>query len=121
MTIEQRAALLVIRTYQLVLSPFAGGACRFEPSCSTYAAEAIERHGAARGLWLALRRFSRCHPFSSAGWDPVPEANATRSGRNTLLRASHGSEPARTERGITGPRERAPASARSATARRSPN
>jgi putative membrane protein insertion efficiency factor len=64
--------LALIRLYQFVLSPFVGGACRFVPSCSVYAREAIERHGALRGSWLALRRLSRCHPFGGSGFDPVP-------------------------------------------------
>jgi len=67
-----RLALLLVRAYQLVLGPFTGGVCRFEPSCSVYALEAIERHGAWRGLWLALRRVARCHPFAEPGIDPVP-------------------------------------------------
>jgi putative membrane protein insertion efficiency factor len=68
-----RVALLIVRAYQLLLAPFSGGACRFEPSCSAYALEAIEMHGAVRGAWLALRRVARCHPFSRAGFDPVPQ------------------------------------------------
>jgi putative membrane protein insertion efficiency factor len=72
MSVAQRLALLAIHAYQLLLSPFAGGACRFEPSCSRYAVEAITMHGAARGSWLAIRRIARCHPFSRAGVDPVP-------------------------------------------------
>lgn len=48
--------------------------CRFQPSCSSYAVEALEVHGAARGSWLAIRRLSRCHPWGGKGWDPVPEA-----------------------------------------------
>jgi putative membrane protein insertion efficiency factor len=71
-TVSTRAALIVVRAYQLLLSPFTGGGCRFEPSCSAYAIEALERHGAARGLALAIRRIARCHPFSRAGVDPVP-------------------------------------------------
>jgi putative membrane protein insertion efficiency factor len=67
-----RLGLLAIRAYQLVLAPFVGGACRFTPSCSAYAAEAIEVHGLARGLLLALRRVARCHPLAQPGIDPVP-------------------------------------------------
>jgi len=69
------ASLLIfaVRGYQVVLSPFLGGACRFHPSCSHYAGEAIARHGALRGAGLALRRLLRCRPFSSGGYDPVPE------------------------------------------------
>jgi uncharacterized protein len=71
------ALLGVVRGYQVLLSPIVGGACRFEPSCSRYMAEAIERHGAARGGWLGVRRLSRCHPFGSSGFDPVPEEEIT--------------------------------------------
>ncbi len=64
-------ALGLIRLYQLALSPYTRGACRFHPSCSEYARQAIERHG-WRGLGLAMRRLSRCHPLGSSGFDPVP-------------------------------------------------
>jgi putative membrane protein insertion efficiency factor len=67
-----RLALVGVRAYQLVLSPFAGGACRFEPSCSAYALQAIEEYGAARGALLAVRRLGRCHPLARPGLDPVP-------------------------------------------------
>ena len=67
-----RLLIILIRAYQVVLSPFLGGACRFVPSCSAYAIEAIAIHGAGRGLVLALRRLSRCHPLANAGIDPVP-------------------------------------------------
>ena len=63
-----------IRGYQLILSPVLPPACRYWPSCSNYAAEAIARHGAARGSWLALRRLLRCHPWGGSGIDPVPPA-----------------------------------------------
>jgi putative membrane protein insertion efficiency factor len=72
MTPAVRVGLVLIRAYQLLLSPFAGGACRFHPSCSEYAREAVTSHGLVRGLWLALGRVSRCHPFSRPGIDPVP-------------------------------------------------
>ena len=64
-----------IRGYQIVLSPWLGTSCRYHPTCSRYALEALEVHGAARGTWLALRRIGRCHPFASADCytcDPVP-------------------------------------------------
>jgi uncharacterized protein len=62
----------VIRLYQWTLSPLIGGQCRFEPTCSRYAQEAIRIHGPWRGGWLALRRIGRCHPFRRGGYDPVP-------------------------------------------------
>ena len=66
--------IALIRAYQLTLSPFLGGACRFQPSCSAYAREAIERHGALRGSLLAARRLAKCHPLGSSGFDPVPDS-----------------------------------------------
>ena len=68
-------ATLPIRVYRALLSPLLGQRCRFAPSCSAYAVEAIERHGVARGLWLALRRVARCHPWHQGGYDPVPPAS----------------------------------------------
>lgn len=65
---------VVLRAYQLALSPLLPPACRFEPSCSRYASEAVERHGVARGGVLAVRRIVRCHPWSDAGYDPVPDS-----------------------------------------------
>lgn len=64
----------LVRAYQLVLSPLLLPSCRYLPSCSDYAAEAIARHGAARGCWLALGRLLRCHPWGGSGYDPVPPA-----------------------------------------------
>jgi putative membrane protein insertion efficiency factor len=69
----KRLLLALIRLYQLCLSPFVGGQCRFYPTCSTYAAEAIDTHGTLRGGWLAVRRLLRCHPFHPGGVDLVPE------------------------------------------------
>jgi putative membrane protein insertion efficiency factor len=65
--------LLLVRIYITFLSPFFGGACRFHPSCSNYAAQAIALHGARRGSSLALGRLLRCNPFNKGGFDPVPE------------------------------------------------
>lgn len=65
--------ILLIRAYQYLISPFLGNHCRFHPSCSSYAISAVESHGILRGLWLAIRRLSRCHPWHEGGYDPVPE------------------------------------------------
>ena len=65
-----------VRGYRLLLSPWLGSSCRFEPTCSLYALEALERHGAARGGWLTLQRLARCHPFCDGGHDPVPPVDA---------------------------------------------
>jgi putative membrane protein insertion efficiency factor len=67
-----KTMVVAIRGYQRFISPGLPAACRFHPSCSAYAATAIERHGALRGLWLAVRRLARCHPFHPGGIDPVP-------------------------------------------------
>jgi putative membrane protein insertion efficiency factor len=64
--------VLVIRAYQFALSPFLGSACRFAPSCSEYAIEAMRRHGPLQGSWMGARRIARCHPFHPGGLDPVP-------------------------------------------------
>jgi len=74
MSFPRRIGIAVIHAYQLLLSPFMGGACRFEPSCSTYAIEAITVHGLFKGTRLALRRVSKCHPLGPHGIDPVPPA-----------------------------------------------
>jgi hypothetical protein len=63
---------ILIRAYQLVLSPMIGPSCRFYPSCSHYAIEAIETHGSLRGAWLTIKRISGCHPWHEGGFDPVP-------------------------------------------------
>lgn len=70
--ISKRLVVGVLRLYQLTLSPLVGPACRFEPSCSSYFIEAVERHGALRGSALGMRRLTRCHPFHPGGLDPVP-------------------------------------------------
>jgi uncharacterized protein len=69
-----RLVLAVIAGYRRLVSPLVVPRCRFSPSCSSYAIEAIESHGLARGSWLAMRRLSRCHPFHRGGYDPVPDA-----------------------------------------------
>jgi hypothetical protein len=64
--------LFMLRAYQYAIRPLMGANCRFFPSCSDYAREAVERHGAAKGSWLAARRVARCHPYHPGGYDPVP-------------------------------------------------
>ena len=71
-TVMKTVLLFLIKAYQWGLSPLFGGHCRFYPSCSAYAAEAIDLHGAAHGTWLAARRLLRCHPWHEGGVDPVP-------------------------------------------------
>jgi putative membrane protein insertion efficiency factor len=63
---------LLLWVYRVTVSPLAGPCCRFAPSCSVYAGQAIARYGIARGGWMAVRRLFRCHPFHPGGWDPVP-------------------------------------------------
>ncbi|MBM3273119.1 membrane protein insertion efficiency factor YidD [Candidatus Kaiserbacteria bacterium] len=64
--------ILFVRGYQVALSPILPAACRYLPTCSNYAIEALEKHGALRGGWLAIKRIARCHPFRPGGYDPVP-------------------------------------------------
>ena len=86
--LARRAAILALRGYQLGISPMLPSACRFYPTCSEYAVQAVARFGVLRGSWLALRRLGRCHPFHPGGFDPVPPpgiadgdvANAAASG-----------------------------------------
>ena len=77
----QRLLLFLLRLYRwlsplrmlLPAPPLEGGCCRFHPTCSRYAREAVEKHGCLRGLWLAMNRLARCHPFHEGGFDPVPD------------------------------------------------
>lgn len=75
----RRILIILIRAYQLGISPLLGPHCRFHPSCSHYTVEAIERHGLAHGGLLAFRRICRCHPWHPGGLDPVPTERPTRS------------------------------------------
>lgn len=82
----------LIRGYQLLVSPFLGANCRYQPTCSEYAREAITRHGALKGGALALRRIGRCHPWGGAGYDPVPEGE---NGAGSTSDSAAGEPPAR--------------------------
>jgi len=72
MTPLARLFSLPVRAYRLVFSPWVGHNCRYQPTCSAYALEALERHGAIKGAYLTLRRIGRCHPWGGTGYDPVP-------------------------------------------------
>jgi putative membrane protein insertion efficiency factor len=65
-------ALLLLRGYKRFISPLLPPMCRFEPTCSVYTMQAVEKYGVLRGVWLGTRRLLRCHPFNPGGWDPVP-------------------------------------------------
>jgi len=74
LTLPQRVLIALVRGYRLLLSPWLGTACRFEPTCSAYSLQALQTHGAAAGTYLTLRRLACCHPFCEGGYDPVPES-----------------------------------------------
>lgn len=79
----RRLIVWTIRAYQVGISPLLPSACRFTPSCSQYALEAVSRHGALRGGWLAAKRLLRCHPFGGVGYDPVPLRSEPLAGRDS--------------------------------------
>jgi hypothetical protein len=81
----------LLRAYQLMISPLLGPRCRFYPSCSNYALEALQVHGAGKGSWLAAKRVCRCHPFNDGGFDPVPPAapNDKNSSSTTACGCNH--------------------------------
>lgn len=97
----QQGLTLLIRVYQWVLSPLKQallgplGRCRFHPTCSQYALEAIRLHGAVRGLWFAVRRLARCHPWGSGGYDPVPPAAGGTAAGTSAANPTLGPHPAR--------------------------
>jgi putative membrane protein insertion efficiency factor len=77
-----RPLLVLIRGYRKFISPMLGANCRFEPSCSAYAEEAVCEYGVVRGGWLALRRIGRCHPWGGSGYDPVPSRESGERNRD---------------------------------------
>lgn len=72
-----RPLIWLVRFYRYAISPWLGGNCRFQPTCSSYAIEALQVHGVLRGSWLAARRIARCHPWGGSGYDPVPGTDRT--------------------------------------------
>lgn len=82
-TVMTSVAVFAIRGYQAMIRPWLVGACKFHPTCSEYAVEALHTHGPWRGAWLAVRRLARCHPFSPGGLDPVPEPESRGSSAAT--------------------------------------
>ena len=87
----KRALLAIIRFYSRAISPALPPRCRFYPTCSAYAAEAVERHGAARGTWLAVRRLVKCAPWHPGGFDPVPPSTGTGEGSRSSSTAASSS------------------------------
>ena len=91
-SLPQRVLVAAVRGYRLMLSPWLGNACRFEPTCSAYSLQALERHGAAAGTYMTLHRVARCHPFCRGGYDPVP-AQPGRLFRSSFGSPSHPAAP----------------------------
>ncbi|NUN62302.1 MAG: membrane protein insertion efficiency factor YidD [Burkholderiaceae bacterium] len=91
----QRLLIALVKGYRLLLSPWLGSACRFEPTCSAYSLQALQQHGAAAGTWLTLGRLARCHPWCSGGHDPVPQEapRATRLFSGLITPASSTTSP----------------------------
>jgi putative membrane protein insertion efficiency factor len=87
----------LLKAYRLLISPLYGQVCRYHPSCSAYALESVQRHGAVRGSWLAVRRLARCHPWALGGLDPVPATftwrTAPADGPSTEVSTSRSGEP----------------------------
>jgi len=84
----QKLLLILIRAYQIILSPIVGQQCRFYPTCSCYAHTAISRYGALRGGWMMIRRLSRCHPWHEGGMDLVPEIESQQPNQQSVEKVS---------------------------------
>ena len=90
--LPQQMLIGLVKAYRLLLSPWLGSACRFEPTCSAYSLQALQQHGAVRGSYLTLRRLVRCHPLCDGGHDPVPSAKTSLFSRLVTSAASISSE-----------------------------
>jgi putative membrane protein insertion efficiency factor len=99
----RQALLILIRIYQLALSPLLGPCCRFEPSCSRYTAQCVERFGVLRGSWLGLRRLLRCHPWNAGGHDPPPLPPGHEARDSSPSACGHAAGDARLSSVISGP------------------
>lgn len=82
MNVPTRLLRGLVHAYRLLISPVLPPSCRYTPTCSEYALEALAKHGAIKGTWLAMQRIGRCHPWGGSGWDPVPGASHRNSGRH---------------------------------------
>ncbi|CAG9175417.1 membrane protein insertion efficiency factor YidD [Cupriavidus pampae] len=89
----KRILLALLRIYKIALSPYLGSQCRFLPTCSEYARDAVTLHGATRGSWMAACRLCRCHPFAQGGYDPVPEPRNMGSAKAPRTSAAPGQPP----------------------------
>jgi putative membrane protein insertion efficiency factor len=81
----QKSLVGLVKGYRLLLSPWLGSSCRFEPTCSAYSLQALQQHGAAKGSYLTLYRLVRCHPWCHGGYDPVPSSSQASAGRFSLF------------------------------------
>lgn len=84
--IVKRLVISVVRLYQLIISPHLGAHCRYTPSCSQYMIDAVEEWGVIKGMWLGMRRISRCHPWGGSGFDPVPRRSLRKNGKARVQR-----------------------------------
>ena len=83
--LPQQGLVLLVKGYRLLLSPWLGSSCRFEPTCSAYSLQALQQHGALKGSYLTLHRLARCHPWCQGGFDPVPSVSRTTARRLSLF------------------------------------